>query len=71
MARNQYSGAKRRRELDKKKKKEQKRQEKAQRSETGEEDKSYLEYLTPGGPQDLRFTEEEESTEDEDEDSED
>jgi len=69
MARNNYSGEKRRRELNKKKKKEQKRREKAERSADGtEEDTSYLEYLNPGGPQDGRFIEEEESEDDEDSD---
>ncbi len=59
MARHNYSGEKRRRELNKKRKQERKRREKAERAETGGEDTSYLEYLNPGGPQDSTFIEEE------------
>ncbi|MFA7568212.1 MAG: hypothetical protein WCY01_14385 [Alkalispirochaeta sp.] len=70
MARNNYSGDKRRRELNKKKKKEQKRRERADRSTYGTDDtagdSSYLEYLNPGGPQDGRFIEEEEESDEED-----
>jgi hypothetical protein len=65
MARHNYSGEKRRRELNKKRKQERKRREKAERPETGEEDTSYLEYLNPGGPQDGRFIEEDEDEDDE------
>lgn len=74
MARNAYSGDKRRRELAKKKKQELKRRERAERATTGgaeEEDKSYLEYLNPGGPQDGRFIEEDEAEEGEESESDD
>ena len=70
MARNRYSGDKRRRELDKKKKKERKRRERAERAASGgadtpEEDTSYLEYLNPGGPVDARYMPEDEPSEEE------
>lgn len=68
MARHNYSGEKRRRELNKKRKQERKRREKAERPDTGsEDDTSYLEYLNPGGPQDGTFIEDEEDEEGEDE----
>lgn len=63
MARHNYSGEKRRRELNKKRKQERKRREKAERPEGEGEDTSYLEYLNPGGPQDGRFIEDEEEDE--------
>jgi len=67
MARNNYSGEKRRRELNKKKKKERKLRERAERPTDGtEEDTSYLEYLNPGGPQDRSLVEEEKDEESED-----
>ncbi|MDA3949876.1 MAG: hypothetical protein PF508_11750 [Spirochaeta sp.] len=67
MARNNYSGEKRRRELNKKKKKERKLRERAERAPDGtEEDTSYLEYLNPGGPQDRSLVEEETDEESED-----
>ena len=61
MARNQYSGDKRRREIAKKKKREEKLARKQHKGEgaegeTGaeEQDLSYLEYLYPGGvPEEL------------------
>ena len=68
MARHNYSGEKRRRELNKKRKQERKRREKAERPESEGDDTSYLEYLNPGGPQDGRFIEDEEDEGDEDED---
>lgn len=58
MARHNYSGEKRRRELNKKRKQERKKREKAERPDTGTEDTSYLEYLNPGGPQDGTFIDE-------------
>ena len=78
VARNNYSGEKRRRERERKKKKEQKRRERAERARLATdgqsdgdtqdgavEDSSYLEYLNPGGPQDPRFeVAEEENDED-------
>lgn len=70
MARNNYSGEKRRRELNKKKKQEIKRREKAERAEAGGEDTSYLEYLNPGGPVDQQYIPDEEDQENEDEDTE-
>ncbi|POR05380.1 hypothetical protein AU468_01510 [Alkalispirochaeta sphaeroplastigenens] len=66
MARNNYSGEKRRRELNKKRKQERKKREKAERVEAGGEDTSYLEYLNPGGPQDGRFIEDDEADGEED-----
>lgn len=71
MARNNYSGEKRRREINKKKKKERKLRERAERSTDGnEEDTSYLEYLNPGGPQDGRFIEDDEEADDEEKEAE-
>ncbi|SIQ14718.1 hypothetical protein SAMN05920897_104127 [Alkalispirochaeta americana] len=69
MARNNYSGEKRRRELNKKRKQERKKREKAERVETGAEDTSYLEYLNPGGPQDDRFIGDDEEGEEDDQES--
>ncbi len=69
MARNNYSGEKRRRELNKKKKQEIKRREKAERADTGAEDTSYLEYLNPGGPVDHQFIPDEDDQENDDEES--
>lgn len=75
MARNHYSGDKRRRELEKKRKKERKARERAARASSDApaegEDNSYLEYLNPGGPMDNRYLEPEdgESENDEDENS--
>jgi hypothetical protein len=66
MARNNYSGEKRRRELNKKKKQEIKRREKAERAEAGIEDTSYLEYLNPGGPVDQQFIPNEEDSKESD-----
>jgi len=61
MARNQYSGDKRRREIAKKKKREEKLARKQHKGDTPEgesgaeeQDLSYLEYLYPGGvPEEL------------------
>jgi len=56
MARNVYSGSKRRRELDKKKKRAEKLARKQNKSDSPspENDMSYLEYLHPGGvPEEL------------------
>jgi hypothetical protein len=60
MARNRYSGEKRRREIEKKKKREEKlarkqhHEDKPEGEIAQEEDTSYLEYLYPGGvPEEL------------------
>lgn len=69
MARRSFKADKRRRQLQKKKKQEQKRLKKQNKdgSETEGEDQSYLEYLSPGGPMDERYVEEDENEEDGDE----
>ena len=78
MARNSYSGEKRRKERERKKKREQKlrvRAERARQAADGQqegnssgdavEEAAYLEYLNPGGPRDPRFEAEEEDSEEE------
>ncbi|NBB90182.1 MAG: hypothetical protein GVY23_03125 [Spirochaetes bacterium] len=60
MARRSFKADKRRRQLQKKKKQEEKRQKKQTKDGPEGEDKSYLEYLSPGGPMDERYVEEEE-----------
>ena len=65
MARNAYSGDKRRREVAKKKKREGKLARKQNKDEVpgAEEDTSYLEYLHPGGvPEELLPQSEEEDS---------
>lgn len=67
MARPNYNADKRRREIKKKQKQEEKRRKAAERAaagESGEPDTSYLEYLNPGGPHDLRYVEDDESEDD-------
>ena len=66
MARNAYSGDKRRREIAKKKKREGKLDRKQVKDEVpAEEDKSYLEYLHPGGvPEELLPKSDSEDTDD-------
>jgi len=73
MARNVYSGSKRRRELDKKKKRAEKLARKQNKSDSSgpETDMSYLEYLHPGGvPEELLPDAPEDESESEDDESE-
>lgn len=71
MARRSFKGDKRRRQLDKQRKQEEKRKKRQNKDPNApEDDKSYLEYLSPGGPVDQRFVEEEETDEEQDEEGE-
>ena len=74
MARNVYSGSKRRRELDKKKKRAEKLARKQSKGDpsTPENDTSYLEYLHPGGvPEELLPDSPDDESDDSEEDDDD
>lgn len=71
-----YKGAKRQREIAKKKKKEQKARKKAERGDGSDDSKAYLEYLYPGGiPHEVLaehgLLDDDEDDDDDDEDDED
>lgn len=68
MARRSFKGDKRRRQLDKQRKQEEKRKKRQNKDPNAPaDDKSYLEYLTPGGPVDRRFVETEEDQDEQNE----
>lgn len=71
MARQSFKGDKRRRQLEKQRKQEEKRAKKQNKEPgTAEDDTSYLEYLSPGGPMDEHFlVSEEEDAEENNEDT--